>query len=131
MSTTSDMRKMIEEYVASWATHDAEKIASFLADDCVFEDVALGTVAHGKEEFKVSARGIFATITDFKEELTSIFIGEDWACIESVLSGTQTATGKSYAVRMASVVELKDGKIKRNSDYWDMASMMKQVGLMP
>ena len=47
MATASDTRKMLEEYVASWASHDVEKIASFLTDDCVFEDVTLGTVAHG------------------------------------------------------------------------------------
>ncbi len=77
MSTSSDIRMMLEEYVASWAAHDPERIASFLTDDCVFEDVTLGTVAHGKEEFKVQARGLFATITDVKEEITSLFIGED------------------------------------------------------
>jgi hypothetical protein len=26
--------------------------------------------------------------------------------------------------------ELRDGKIQRNSDYWDMATFLKQIGQM-
>ena len=32
-------------------------------------------------------------------------------------------------IRGATVVEFTDGKISRNSDYWDLATYMKQVGL--
>ncbi len=41
------------------------------------------------------------------------------------------ATGERFSVRGVTIVELQDGKIRRNSDYWDMATMMKQVGLLP
>jgi len=34
-----------------------------------------------------------------------------------------------FEVRGSSVVEFRDGKISRNSDYWDLATYMKQVGL--
>jgi len=33
-------------------------------------------------------------------------------------------------VRGASVVEFRDGKISRESDYWDLATYLKQVGLI-
>jgi steroid delta-isomerase-like uncharacterized protein len=39
------------------------------------------------------------------------------------------ATNKSFEVRGATVVDFTDGKISRNSDYWDLATYMKQVGL--
>src|SRR5215471_10858060 len=56
-----------------------------------------------------------------------------------VMSGTHSgdypgipATGKRYAaIRGATVVELQGGKIHRSSHYWDAATLMKQVGLLP
>jgi len=40
------------------------------------------------------------------------------------------ATGKSFAVRGSTICELTAGKIKRNSDYWDMGAFLKQTGLI-
>jgi hypothetical protein len=41
------------------------------------------------------------------------------------------ATAKRFtSVRRATIVELQGGKIRRCSDYWDAATVMKQVGLL-
>jgi steroid delta-isomerase-like uncharacterized protein len=57
--------------------------------------------------------------------------------MEWTMSGTQTgempgmpATGKTFSLRGASVVELRDGKLTRCSDYWDLVTLLKQLGLM-
>ena len=39
------------------------------------------------------------------------------------------ATNKTFEVRGATVVDFTDGKIRRNSDYWNLATYLKQVGL--
>jgi len=36
-----------------------------------------------------------------------------------------------FSIRGASITELHEGKIKWNSDYWNMTSYLHQVGLMP
>ena len=41
------------------------------------------------------------------------------------------ATNKPFSVRGASVFELQDDKFKPCSDYWNMATVLKQSGLMP
>ena len=42
------------------------------------------------------------------------------------------ATGKRFSsVRGLTILELGAGKIRRESDYWDAATFMKQVGLLP
>jgi hypothetical protein len=42
------------------------------------------------------------------------------------------ATGKRFSsVRGSSILELDAGKIRRQSDYWDAATFMKEVGLLP
>jgi hypothetical protein len=42
------------------------------------------------------------------------------------------ATGKRFsAVRGATVIALQGAKIRRCADYWDAATFMRQVGLLP
>jgi steroid delta-isomerase-like uncharacterized protein len=41
------------------------------------------------------------------------------------------ATGRRFSLRGSAIVELRQGKIKRLTDYWDMATFMKQIGAMP
>ncbi len=54
------------------------------------------------------------------------------------MTGTQTgdmpglpATDRSFSIRGASVGELAGDKIKRKSDYWSLASLLQQLGILP
>ena len=40
-------------------------------------------------------------------------------------------TGKPFAVRGVSVIDIADGRISRNLDYYDAAAIMRQVGVLP
>ncbi len=137
--TTSDATRLIEAWAEAWSSPNGlERLASLLTDDCVYEDLGTGTVAHGKEELKAFFDAVFSAVPDFKIELTSQFIAGNWAGAEWTWSGTQTgdfpgipATNKYACVRAASVFELQGNKFKRCSDYWDMATYLRQAGLMP
>lgn len=125
-------------YAEAWSSHDVDRIASFFTDDCSYEDVALGVENRGKEELKGFARATFAAFPDFAVEPRSLFSAGGWTATEWVMSGTHrgdlpglAATGKSFSVRGASIMELQGGKIQRNSDYWNMASFLRQIGVMP
>lgn len=134
----SEAERGLEGYAEAWSSHDVERIASFFTDDCSYEDVALGIVNRGKEQLRAFADGTFAAFPDFAIEPRSSFAAGGWTATEWVMSGTHRgdlpglpATGKRFSVRGASIMELEEGKIRRNSDYWDMAAFLKQVGVMP
>jgi ketosteroid isomerase-like protein len=40
-------------------------------------------------------------------------------------------TGKKFSVRGVSVIDLRDDKIFRNVDFYDVATIMRQVGQLP
>ena len=133
----SAVEKFFDEYVAAWNSHDTEKIAEFFAEDGIHEDVAVGSIFHGKTELKAGLAPLFAACPDFKLELKKLFVAGNWVAQEWVMSGTQigdfsglgiAATGKRFSVRGASITELRDGKIARNTDYWDLESMRRQLG---
>jgi steroid delta-isomerase-like uncharacterized protein len=92
-------------------------------------------VARGKEELRSFVKRAFAAIPDFKYELRKrVAIGQR-AIIEWVMSGTHKgdlpgipATSKRFSlVRGSTILELEGGKIRRESDYWDAATLIRQV----
>jgi len=134
----SGVARVLDDWAAAWSLHDTEKVLSLFTDDCVLEDVTFGVVNRGKKELRAFADGVFAGIPDFKIELTARFSTDAWAGMEWVMSGTHKgdfpgmpATGKRFSVRGVTILELQGGKIRRDSDYWDAASVMRQVGLLP
>jgi steroid delta-isomerase-like uncharacterized protein len=139
--TTSDLQRLLDDWAIAWSSSDSkdpERVLALFADDCVFEDVTFGVVARGKDELRTFANRAFAAVPDFKYGLTSRFATSQWAAIEWVMSGTHQgdfpgipATGKPFsAVRGSTILELEAGKIRRESDYWDAATFMKQVGIL-
>jgi steroid delta-isomerase-like uncharacterized protein len=133
-----DFKDFAEEYAAAWSTQDIDAILSFFTKDCVYEDMALGAVNTGKQQLGAFLRATFAAIPDFRIELKAILSSGDRAASEWIMSGTQTgafpgipATGKRFSVRGASMMELYQGKIRRNADYWSLATLLQQVGVLP
>ena len=136
MATATE--KTMIDYLAAWNSHDVEKIASFFTDDGVYEDVAIGAVNRGEEELKAFISSTFTFFPDWKAEVKSRFGTGDWSAREWIMSGTHggdlpglPATGKKFSVRGASISELHEGKIRRNTDYWNLASFLQQIGVMP
>jgi steroid delta-isomerase-like uncharacterized protein len=135
--------RLFDDWATAWSSNDSskdpERVLALFVDDCVFEDVTFGIVARGKKELRSFANRAFAAIPDFKYGVRSRFATSQWAVIEWVMSGTHKgdlpgipATGKRFSsVRGSTILGLEDGKIRRESDYWDAATFMKQVGMLP
>jgi len=124
----------VQSNFAAWNAHDADKVASLYTDDVVYEDVAFGLTARGHAELRKMAAGFFANVPDLKLEIVSNNSMGNRGSVEWVFSGTDVGlykTGKKFSVRGASVYELRGGKFSVNRDYYDAASIMRQVGVLP
>jgi steroid delta-isomerase-like uncharacterized protein len=126
----------LQRWAEVWSSHDISGLLSLFTDSCIYEDVTFGVINKGKDELKSFAEGIFAAFPDFAIRLTSQFVAGEWAAMEWVISGTHVgdlpgmpATHKKFSIRGSTILELEGPKIRRNSDYWDLATFLKQVGL--
>jgi steroid delta-isomerase-like uncharacterized protein len=125
---------LVQSNFAAWNAHDADKVASLYTDDVMYEDVPFGLVARGHAEMRKMAAGFFASVPDLKLEVVSNKPTGNHGLVEWVFSGTDVGlykTGKKFSVRGASVYELRGGKFSGNRDYYDSASIMRQVGVLP
>jgi steroid delta-isomerase-like uncharacterized protein len=128
--------KLFEDFLAGWSNNMAQLLPLF-TDDIVYEDAAMGVVTHGKDELRAFAQSFFSTFPDIQFTLTSTLVTGNRAAIEWTGMGTHKgdmpgmpATNKRATFRGVSIMELQDGKIKRNTDYWDLATLMKQLGFI-
>ena len=126
------------QYYEAWNGHDAKKVAAFMADDAVYEDLALGVVNQGRPAITryVDEAGRFSH--DYRFEVVSEQASSGRYAFEWVMLGTHTgeargvpATNKPYRIRGVSVGQLTDaGTIQQNRDYWNLADFLAQIGLL-
>ncbi|MGH2617784.1 MAG: ester cyclase [Thermomicrobiales bacterium] len=139
--TAADLPEIVIAFGEAWSSGDPEQLVAIYAEDVLFEEVVLdGTVTHGRDELRAYAEAVYAAFPDFTVTPMSGFVSGDRAVLEWVLTGTYEGqfgplppgSGQQVAVRVASVLELADdGLIRRDSEYWDFATVLTQLGAMP
>jgi steroid delta-isomerase-like uncharacterized protein len=132
-------KDFFDAYLAAWNAHDPAAVARCMADDEIYEDVALGRVLHGSSEIAAFVEEATRWSSNFRFEEVSLFTsGSDYAN-EWIMTGTNDrdvqgvpATGHSFRVRGASVGKLDPkGRILQNRDYYNLAELFAQIGMRP
>lgn len=129
--------QLVKDFIAMWNNKDLGKVDLIFTDDCIYEDVPSLEKYRGKEEVKASLQEDFTWCSDLRLDLISSFVTEKRAAIEWIWSGKQTgdisglikATGKTFSIHGTSIMEFKNGKIKRNSDYYNGGGFLYQLGV--
>jgi steroid delta-isomerase-like uncharacterized protein len=136
--SVEDQERLMAEHWAAWSTHNMERVLALFTEDLLYEDVTMGVMNRSAAELRAFGEGFFSGFPDVTFELRSSFANGTSGSAEWVMRGTHTgdlpgmpATGKHVDVRGASVFEFAGDKIRRCSDYWDMATFLRQLGLMP
>ncbi len=130
----ADKIRLIEAEAAGWS-RNMDQLLSVFTDDVTYEDTPLGSTFRGKGELRTFAQGFFNAFPgDLKAVITSTVISGNRAASEWRFTGTQVgdlagipASNKQMDLRGVSIYEFEGGKIKRKIDYWDMATLVKQL----
>src|SRR5512138_272662 len=137
MATTD--RAFFDGYLDAWNAHDPAAVARYMADDAIYEDVALGRVLHGPSQIAAFVEEATRASSDFRFEEVSLFTADRDYANEWIMIGTNDravqgvpATGRAFRVRGASVGKLDaNGRIVENRDYYNLADMFAQLGISP
>jgi steroid delta-isomerase-like uncharacterized protein len=135
---TTTQSSIAQRWVDGWNSHDVTRILACLTADAVYEDLPLGAVNHGHDEARQFIEFGWAAFPDLRFELTGTAIRDGGGTAEWTMLGTQKgdlpglpATGKSFSVRGVSVMELAGDQIRAVRDYWDYATVLQQLGVLP
>jgi steroid delta-isomerase-like uncharacterized protein len=137
MATNNNNDNLLRQITEAENSHDVEKLIALVTDDIVIEDVPFvpfGMVMKGKDGVRQGYAFFFEAAPDYKIEPKSWVTSDKSFASEWVLTATQKgdfpgipASGKRFSIRGCSFGEFENGKLKRKSDYWDYASLKKQL----
>jgi steroid delta-isomerase-like uncharacterized protein len=97
---------------------DVDKILSAYAENFLFEDRAAGEAIQDRSALRAYFQKLF-TFPGVRFSDIRVFDGDDFAALEWTWSGVKRITGEPFHVRGASVIELYQGKICRETIYYD------------
>jgi steroid delta-isomerase-like uncharacterized protein len=129
------IRRLVDELYAAWSLHQLEKVDAIFTEDAAYEDVASGQVYHGTEEIKQLLRAVYVWAPDYRVTMKSLIVESNTAATEWLSEGIQTgpigdlpASGNSFRLRGVSILTFRDGRIASVTDYYDMATFLRQLG---
>lgn len=135
--------KAVEEaarsYFAALSARDPEGMASHFHASGIEDIVPLG-VFRGPAEVREIFKEMFAAMPDVETTVTRVVADHEAAGVEWRMAGTFDGgpfqgiepTGKRVELRGFDLLEIdEDGKITRNTGYYDGADFARQIGMLP
>ena len=129
-------KAIIRRYRQAHNQNDMAALDEIVAVDLITHS-QLPNVPSGREGGKMVHQGAVAAFPDGKVTTDDLIAEGDKVVERFTLVGTHKgdlpgmpATGKQMEVRGSSTFEFAGDRIRRCSDYWDMTTLHKQLGLM-
>ena len=123
-----------QRWIDAWNAALTNLLAEAFTPDAIYEDVAFGVKKKGSVELRELHKSDHDDVGGLYVRLIASHVADGHGTIEWMYGGKDVGlfkTGKSFEVRGVSVIEVRGGRISRNLDYYDAATIMKQVGLLP
>src|SRR5436305_15087296 len=76
VASADGRERLMGDYLSAWNERDADRIASFFAEDAVYDDRGAGEVARGREQIREHAARIHRGFPDLRFELVRAAHGE-------------------------------------------------------
>ena len=137
----TETERIVRIFHESWDLRDPDRGAAVIAEDCQFEDVARGESQAGPEGYKRDYHRWREAFPDGELEVVNVIVQDNWAVVEYLNRGTQTGplysslgvfppSGNRMETRYCCVMRVADGMVVEGRDYYDSASIAKQLGLV-
>lgn len=125
-------------YFDALTAQDVDAMAALWHEDGVEDIVPLG-VYRGPEGVRSVFTELFAAVPDFAFTVQRVLADDRVAVVEWRASGTFDGgpfngiepTGSYLQLRGADWVEVEEGKIARNTGYYDGAAFARGIGMLP
>jgi steroid delta-isomerase-like uncharacterized protein len=130
------MKSLIENYYAAFNSGDREALLAMLTDDVV-HDINEGGTETGKNAFREFLKRMDRSYRETVEELV-VFTADNStrAAAEFFIRGQYLATdeglpeanGQTYHLRVGAFFDIRDGKIARVTNHYNLQSWLRMVG---
>jgi steroid delta-isomerase-like uncharacterized protein len=132
-----------ERWLGAWNSHEPDRLLGLMTDDIVYDDTAWPTQMRGHADVREFLDHSWAALPDMRFDLVDgpyIMPGEPKAAFYWRGTATHTgpldppglaATGKAIEFEGLDTHEYRDGKVARLRIVFDLADVMRQLGVLP
>jgi steroid delta-isomerase-like uncharacterized protein len=139
---SSDNAAIAKDWFEAWNERDFDRGSAMVAEGAELVEMATGETFRGpagsREESEKWANAMSGGRVTFRNAIAS----EGGAVLENTVSGIHDgpfatpdgdvpATGRSIELKFCTVLEIEGGQIQGLRHYFDTATLMQQLGLMP
>jgi carboxymethylenebutenolidase len=143
--TEAEMERVWAEHIRhEFVTRDVEATLATMVEDAFVNHVPVNTGGQGKAQLRAFYRDVFIGSWPDDLQMTTFnrVFGQDQLVEEAHLRFSHArrmdwllpgvpATGRMVDVDFVIVVQFRDGKLACERIYWDQATVLRQVGLIP
>jgi len=140
--TGEDLIRLATENVEAWSLGDWERLKAPFSSDVVYLELGTQRTLRGLDQLVETYKSWKLSIPDGTGRVVSSLASGNTVVLEVIWSGTQTgpiqtpggvvpASGKSFTLAAAQVITFRDGKIIEFRHYFDMLTMLQQIGAVP
>lgn len=135
---TADLATFADYVNEAWNSHDIEEVLDFYSPEYIGEDVGQAFLLRGHEGIRAMLENYWQAFPDLEFTVTDTVIQDSRVAIVWIAEGTHQGTilnipptGHCVAVRGVSIIDVEDGLVVRGQYIWDLAGMLRHMGLLP
>lgn len=132
------MHAFVADLFAAWNTHDLDRVLAFYAPDYEGQDVAQEGTQYGQEGMRQTLARYFQALPDVRFGVDDLIVDGQRAAVIWTAQGTHLgslmqipASGRQVTVRGMSTFTLTGDKVSRATYMWDVAGLLREIGLLP
>jgi|SRR5689334_17408150 steroid delta-isomerase-like uncharacterized protein len=136
----SDLQRLVRIHYEGVNSGDMDTAGSVFAADC--ENVSPYGTTRGIEALRQMGEAFRAAAPDSRLEARSTWESGGTVIVEGVYTGTHTGplagpggvvppTGRAFTLPYVDIFQARDGKFVSHRIYWDNATFLAQLGLLP
>ena len=134
----TDLSAFADRINQAWNSHDIQKVLGFYSSDYIAEDVGQAFLLRGHDGIRSMLENYWQAFPDLEFTLIDAVVQDSRLAIVWMAEGTHQgpimnipATGRRVAVRGVSILDVENGLIVRGQYIWDLAGMLRHMGLLP
>jgi steroid delta-isomerase-like uncharacterized protein len=140
--TAQDNARIARTAYEAYNQKDFDRAAALAAENAQWTNMATGETFYGPEGFRQYLQAWATAFPDSILEITNQVADEDGVATQFTGRGSHAGplhgpagvippTGRSVEISFCEVMTMQDGKIVRAQLYFDLATMLRQLGLLP
>ncbi|MFN3982408.1 MAG: ester cyclase [Caldilinea sp.] len=134
----SETQAVVQQVLAAWNSHDPVRVAAHYTEDCRVIDVAIAQAPVGRAGVQRMFEAYYQAFPDLEITPDVIITEGNRVAVFWTAHATHQGTilnippsGKTVTTRGVNYLALQDGKVCETLTIWDVAGMLRNLGLLP